>query len=445
MANTYLTNTAGTPTNTKIMTFSVWFKIGTQTNQQSLIASVEAASGGSYTDLKIMNASTHNNVFRFECKTTEGNYIDLKFNRSLRDPSSWYNLVISVDTTQTTASDRTKIYINGVQETSFATATYPVQNHNLDFSKSGIVRQVGAYNNTVHWNGSMSHVHFVDGTAYPASTFGSTDSVTGEWKINTSPSVTYGNNGFFILKDGNTITDSSPNSNNFALGGGTLTKTEDCPSNVFATLNPLRPNGISQTYSNGNNTVIRTGTGGQMNGTLGVTSGKWYYECLIDDYWQYLGWTVPSLNTSQTVTCGEATSGFYGLYSNASAVLTYANGTGTTQGSYTAMASGQIWGIAFDADNAKMYFSLNGTFLNSSNPANQTNPAMSSIPVTDFLVPAIAQGTSSRSSTIKINFGNGYFGTTAVSSAGSNASGIGIFEYDVPAGYTALSTKGLNV
>ena len=81
MASTKLTRTNGTPTNTKIMTFSVWFKVGTQTNQQTLISSVEAASGGSYTDLKIMNAATHNNVFRFECKTTEGNYIDLKFNR----------------------------------------------------------------------------------------------------------------------------------------------------------------------------------------------------------------------------------------------------------------------------------------------------------------------------------------------------------------------------
>ena len=176
----------------------------------------------------------------------------------------------------------------------------------------------------------------------------------------------------------------------------------------------------------------------------GVSKGKWYYECLIDDYWQYLGWTAPSLNTSQTITCAETGSGFYGLYSNASAVLTYANGSQTSQGSYTAMASGQIWGIAFDADNAKMYFSLNGTFQNSSDPANQTNPAMSSIPVTDFLVPAIGQGTGSRSSTIKMNFGNGFFGTTAVTSSNADAAGHGLFEYAVPTGYYTLNTKNLN-
>ena len=173
-------------------------------------------------------------------------------------------------------------------------------------------------------------------------------------------------------------------------------------------------------------------------------SGKWYYECLIDDYWQYLGWTALSENTSQTAACSDSGSGFYGLYSNASAVYTYANGSNTSQGSYTAMASGQIWGIAFDADNAKMYFSVNGVFENSSDPANQTNPAMSSIPVTDFLVPAIGQGTGSRSSTIKMNFGNGFFGTTAVTSSNADAAGHGLFEYAVPTGYYTLNTKNLN-
>ena len=105
----------------------------------------------------------------------------------------------------------------------------------------------------------MSHVHFIDGTAYDASAFGETDATTGEWKINTSPSVTYGNNGFFILKDGNSVTDQSGNSNNFTVGGGTLTKTEDNPSNVFATWNPLSIcNGsiLKSTFTNGNTSIL---------------------------------------------------------------------------------------------------------------------------------------------------------------------------------------------
>ena len=83
----------------------------------------------------------------------------------------------------------------------------------------------------------MSHVHFTDGYAYDADTFGETDATTGEWKIKTAPSVTYGNNGYFILKDANGVTDQSGNSNNFTVGGGTLTTLQDCPDNNFATLN----------------------------------------------------------------------------------------------------------------------------------------------------------------------------------------------------------------
>ena len=112
----------------------------------------------------------------------------------------------------------------------------------------------------------MSHVHFCDGSALAPTVFGSTDSTTGEWKINTSPSFTYGTNGFTILKDGNTITDQSANSNNFTLSSGTLTKTEDCPSNVFATLNPLTSSNV--TYSNGN---LSLSGGDDVIATLGVT------------------------------------------------------------------------------------------------------------------------------------------------------------------------------
>ena len=91
----------------------------------------------------------------------------------------------------------------------------------------------------------MSHVHLCDGTySLSASDFGSTDSTTGEWKINTSPSVTYGTNGFFIMKDGNSVTDQSGNSNNFSVSNGTLTKTEDNPSNIFTTLNVISVNSL---------------------------------------------------------------------------------------------------------------------------------------------------------------------------------------------------------
>ena len=201
-------------------------------------------------------------------------------NRQFRDYNSWYHLVFSWDTTQSTADDRMKIYVNGVQETSFSSRTNPSQNYDAHLN-TNIVHEIGrqTWNLSGRFNGSMSHIHFCDGYTYQASDFGSTDSTTGEWNINTSPSVSYGTNGFWILKDGNSVTDQSGNSNNWTVGGGTLTNTEDCPSNVFATWNPLVPLG---SFSNGNTVWDSNASGdGSAFSTLGAETGKYYMECKV--------------------------------------------------------------------------------------------------------------------------------------------------------------------
>ena len=442
MANTYLSKTlSGSPTDNNKWTWSAWVKRSKLTTEQPLFY---ADDGGTSYYTRIQWHDTDQISVRNRFAGADKGYAITT--AMYRDTASWYHLQVVLDTNNATAGDRLIIYVNGERVTAFDNNPTITQNAGSTIN-DGYEHRIGRGNNTSgssYFDGNMTHIHFVDGQAYAPTVFGETDSTSGIWKPKTAPSVTYGTNGFFLKMEnsGAMGTDSSGNTNTFTVSGN-LTQNVDTPSNNFATFNPLRPNGISQTYSNGNNTVIRTGTGGQMNGTLGVTKGKWYYECLIDDYWQYLGWTVLSQNTSQTATGASSGSGFYGLYSNATDALTYANGTGTAQGSYTAMASGQIWGIAFDADNAKMYFSVNGVWENSSDPANQTNPAMSNIPVTDFLVPAIGQGTGSRSSTIKMNFGQGFFGTTAVASANADANGHGAMEYAVPSGYYTLNTKNL--
>ncbi len=140
MASAYLHRTNGTATNSQKMTFSTWFKIGTGAAQKSLFGSVTGS--GPYTQVKIMQLATHNNVFRFEASSIEGNAIDLKTNRVFRDPGAWYHLVVAIDTTQVSSSDRAKIYINGVQETSFATSTYPTQNDTL--AGPGMTLDIGA-------------------------------------------------------------------------------------------------------------------------------------------------------------------------------------------------------------------------------------------------------------------------------------------------------------
>ena len=439
MATTYLTRTSGTPTNALKWTFSAWVKIASIPNDTFLL--------DFYTD-----GNNRSQIgFSFSTKTfilnelVSGATSQLFLsNRKFRDNSGWYNIVVSCDRTLATAGDRTKIYVNGVQETSWSTQTNPTQNV-TGIINTAVGTLIGKYSDgALYFNGSMSHVHFVDGTAYPASTFGSTDSTTGEWEINTSPTVTYGNNGFFILKNDNVINDQSGNANNFTLGGGTLTKTEDCPDNVFATINPLYYSSAQSTLSNGNLTATSSGASwNNFHSTIAPSTGKWYWEVKVVNVGSnthpigIVGTEASDINsTSPGDSFDNDTTGISYVQTGDKDVA----GSRTSYGnSYT---TGDIIGVAMDLTNSKLYFSKNGTFQNSGVPTSGSTGtgAISIVSGHSYLASFAHYNTMVDS----VNFGNGFFGTTAVSSAGTNASGNGIFEYDVPTGYTALSTKGLN-
>jgi hypothetical protein len=380
-------------------------------------------------------------------------------NAMLRDPNGWYHVVLRFDTTQSTASDRVRWYINGELQTSLKYANYPSQNFDANFNTAaahGIGRHTNS--NTYPYDGSMSHIHFCDGYSYAPTEFGETDSTTGEWKIKTSPSVSYGTNGFFILKDGNSVTDQSSNGNNWTVASGTLTNTEDNPSNVFCTWNPLDNFYQESTFAYGN-TQVRGKSPGVIygyetfnTGTLGMTSGKYYWEIKFsanDSGSTDIG-IVDGVTTSSAQQLQQRTYGW--TYGKDGAVKNNSSSVGGTWSSYT---TGDIIGVALNLDDEqgglnKLYFSKNGVWQNGSDPSNAssvtgvvgvTKPENNS---SGFYFPAVGDENAGNS-TLQANFGNGYFGTTAVASAGTNASGIGIFEYDVPTGYTALSTKGLNL
>jgi hypothetical protein len=305
----------------------------------------------------------------------------------------------------------------------------------------------------------MSHVHFCDGYYYQASDFGSTDATTGEWKINTSPNVSYGNNGYFILKNGNSLTDQSPNTNNFTVAGGTLTKTEDCPSNVFCTLNPLQKaeTGMSVTYSFGNTKYAGNSSNWQRAyGTIGANTGKFFYEFKVlnvsgtSDQLR-VGWdSISSINNGTdnyysglTIdTAGKLRGGEdgYNNYDPNAVQMTAAYSGGNF--SFT---TGDILGMAIDIDNNTFSVYKNGNLeINAYSYASASNCSLLKSKG-HFIAPSVNwYSTSGNNNRSCFNFGNGYFETTAISSEGTNASGIGKFEYDVPANYTAFSTKGLN-
>ena len=441
MSSTYLTRTAGAPTLNTKYTISVWLKGFSSTDVWIIDGRADANNR-----FKIQFQSS-GKIESFNSNGGSDTFIYVT-NAIFRDTNAWYHLVQTVDTTQATASDRVKFYINGERITSFASSTNPPQNDaNNVINENGNAITIGSYYNgssyLYKYDGLMSHFHFIDGYAYDADTFGSTDSTTGEWKINTSPSITMGNNGFTILKDGNTITDQSSNSNDFTLGGGTLTNTEDCPSNNFATFNPLirTPNG---SFSQGNNTFTDTSNNFQTGfSSIGMLNGqgKYYAEFKvasggnvyfgIADY--KAGGVIDRNNRGQTRYLGQY-SNSYGYQMGGTF---YYNGSSTGTG-YDAYTTSNVIGVAVDMDNLKIYFHKDGVYQGSANPASNNGYTIVAPEGAYHMATAVAN------SVVNANFGNGTFGTTAISSEGTNASGIGKFEYDVPTGYTALSTKGLN-
>jgi len=418
MANTYLKRTlSGTPST---YTFSAWIKLGNLVTATNTYQSI--FSNGTQQILGIYgggNSAGWNALYHYNGSSTWYS------TELLRDPCCWYHVLVKV------SSGTGTTYINGNQVT-FGT-TYSFSNLVSTANKTTI----GCYANNTDsfFTGSMSHVHFCDGTAYNPTEFGETDATTGEWKIKTSPNVNYGTDGFFILKDGNSVTDQSGQGNNWTVGGGTLTKTEDNPSNVFATWNAILQGG-NMTYANGNTTATLGSTSRGFASTLGSSSGKYYYELKFQSgsYFQAGIVKTSYLWNNDDVWNGKTGAVVYKengqVYKDASSVSS----------AFSSLSSGDYIMVAVDLDNNKLYFGKNGTWGNSGDPTSgSTGTGAISIDSDEYCFAC-----SGASNTIYTNFGNGYFGTTAVSSAGTNASGIGIFEYDVPTGYTALSTKGLN-
>tara|TARA_A100001388_G_scaffold277306_1_gene267931 strand:+ start:69 stop:1415 length:1347 start_codon:yes stop_codon:yes gene_type:complete len=447
MASTKLTRTNGTSTNLKKWTWSAWIKRGLVGTQETFVVT-------RYDDNNYSRIRTDPDVLQFEDRFSSNTVTDIRSTEVLRDPSAWYHVVVRIDYTQSNAADRARMYVNGTEVT-YATTTRQSQNGNSYFNDS-TNHALGHYNNNNYFNGCMSHVHFTDGYSYGPDTFGSTDATTGQWKINTSPSVTYGNNGYFVLKDANGVTDQSGNSNNFTVGGGTLTQTEDCPSNVFCTMNPLQSrvgsNGVAypmSIFSNGNTKVESSNTSAYTPsvGTLGASSGKYYFECKMGA----LGYSsfadtpcigIKSLDTGLYDTAYDDTIRAYSIAGNK-------NIDGTSSSFGNTFTTNDIIGVAMDLDNGAVYFSKNGTWENSGDPtsgSSKTGALATDMASYENWSPFAMgyKGSSGSNTTFEFNFGNGYFGTTAISSEGTNASNIGKFEYDVPTGYTALSTKGLN-
>ena len=217
---TSLKRSKGSQSSLRIGTFSFWIKFTTAGGFNIYSNTVENDNNRGYLSF------TSDSKYRMVDNDSSGTHIQLRTNRLFRDFNAWYHVVVRIDTTQSTNTDRVRLYVNGVQETSFDQTDYPSQNTDLKIFEGGQTNR--EYMNNIYGGSAsspnfyLSHFHYADGQSYGPDTFGSTDSSTGEWKINVDPTVTYGNQGFFMFKDDASLNDDSGNSNNWSSDSGTI-------------------------------------------------------------------------------------------------------------------------------------------------------------------------------------------------------------------------------
>jgi len=448
MASTRIYRTAGTPTSQKKATVSFWVKMGNLTANEHIF--------DTYTDSNNRSHIQFDDVDKIDVrfKVSGSNIGRIVCTPKFRDPTAWYHIVVALDTTQATSTDRIKLYINGEQNTSadngFTTETYPSQNADVNLSGT---HTIGAYHNggspNLYFSGSLTHVHYTDGYAYAASDFGETDTTSGIWKPKTSPSgINYGTNGFFLKfeNSGNLDLDSSGNNLSFTTAG-TLTQNVDTPSNNFATLNPLQSN--LGNLSNGNLTATTTNYKYCL-ATLAANTGKWYMEMKVTHGCMVMG--IQDIETANARLVVNNTFWFNG--SESYHLDGFSRFTHDSYGdiandasAYPTYGSGDIIMMAVNLTDNKLAYGKNGTWYNSTNPGSG-NTNMVSIDAASSNANGnygfvFADTCGASDGTFNANFGQGFFGSTAVASANSDGNGFGAFEYAVPTGYYALCTKNI--
>ena len=439
MASTYISRTPSSNGSETTGTFSAWIKRSSLGSYQKIYCSRQADN--EFFLIQFQN----DDKLQVNLKIGGTDYLDLRTNAVFRDVSAWLHLVVTIDSANGTQSDRARLYINGTRETSFSTNTNNMsQNINSRINGTAQTLFLGTFSGSGdYFDGSMTHLHWIDGTAYDSSTFGESDSVSGIWKPKTAPSVTYGTNGFFLKfeNSGNMDLDSSGNNLTFTTSG-TLTQNVDTPSNNFATLNTLQgaiASGL--TLINGNLTIDgNTGTAWRsLPATLGVSTGKWYYEVKVKNLADNVRIGLVDVDQAQQLN-GYFNNLSRGYAYNNSGEKSNNNSSASYGNSYT---TNDIIGIAMDLDNSKLYFSKNGVFQNSGDPTSGSTGTGSAYDISSSYTYAPCVATYQPTDKLECNFGQGYFGTTAVASANADDGGLGIMEYDVPANYRVLCTKNI--
>jgi hypothetical protein len=439
----YLDATNGTPTNADRCTISCWVKRGNL---------VEGMILGNYSSASFRARFGFDSNHKLEYNQVNDGSVTCAVTTDMlfRDVSAWYHIVCAVDTTDGTASNRIKIYVNGTQ-VAVTFATNIAQNLDFKLNQASVPLDVGQDgNNAKYFDGYIAETVFIDGTQNAVTDFGEFDEDSGIWKPIDVSGLTFGTNGFYLdFEDSAALGDDvSGNGNDFTVNNLTaIDQTTDTPTNNFATYNSLISS-QSQTLAEGNLQVVTT-NGGLSGGysTIGVSQGKWYCEYKLTAFNTNRACVGVTSNPSED----DRQNKFPGQLSHS---YSYAAENGNKTNSDSGSSYGDSWttndiiGVAMDLDNNKLYFSKNGTWQNSGDPesgATGTGSAYdlttSSSTVTGFYFFSTGDQSVSYNCTLQANFGSPPF---TISSGNTDGNGYGNFEYAVPSGYYALCTKNLS-
>ena len=440
--NAYLSRTLSTASDGgKTYTFSWWQKLGSKYGAQAQYIIHTDLSGGNPADYLYW----YNDNLQYWSGS-----LYLRTDREFRDPSAWYHFVFVRDTTQAVSSERLRLYVNGIRETSFSTESYPSLNSSGYFNTNTAHYIGGANTSSNRLDSYMAEIHFLDGLGYDPSFFGEFNS-SGIW-IPKEYTGSYGSNGFKI--DGRDSSDlgddESGNGNDFTSNNLTASdQVLDSPTNNFAVMNPLADYYANHTFRNGNLELLTSTTTNQYTysiNNIGMSSGKWYTEL-------YVGSAVGTALTGISDRQSQGGTHYLGGQSYEYSYYSY-NGksiNGGTQSTYgNTYTTGDIIGIALDLDNSKLYFSKNGTFKNSGDPTSGSTgtgavsiTAVGSTQNGHYFF-AVGDYSNAYSTNFFWNFGQeGTFAGNTTAGGNSDGNGVGNFKYSVPSGYLALCTKNL--
>ena len=445
--NPYLSITPSSSGSRTIATVSFWIKRGNLGSKNYYM--LEASSSTSPFNMTRVRFSDNDElIVDNTLNGSAANGFYFQSDRRYRDPSAWYHIFFSVDVTQANATDGWLLYVNGVQQTK--ALTYWTQNANLELSQSSVQMNIGRRhdNSTENFDGYLAEYHYIDGTRKLYTDFGEFND-NGVWIPKTYDGGSYGTNGFFLefQDSGNLGDDTSGNTNDFTATNLTATdQTTDTPTNNFATLNPLQAS-ASAALSEGNTKHTNSGANDQASAaTIGFANGKWYWEVKCVDKGE-IGINLDSdilfLTNDSSVGSNDSNIKATSLITgNAGGSNDFRFNGGTETVSSSSVANNDIVMIAVDADNTKIYFGVNGTWMNSGDPAGGTGELKnfsSGYTAGNFITPVGVVATAD-GDIIEFNFGNAPF---TISSGNSDANGYGNFEYAVPSGYYSLCTKNL--